>query len=382
MKTNIQNIWKMPKSPVFVALGWFVAGSFLGFVIGHPPMIQRSCQMHPALQAHFLERQIAFESSGLRSQSSSTASLRGAAPEEPVASSEMSSVESIVSSVAPFIVRSSESSSLESIEPSEPVVTSSVSSAESASSSASALSENTSASSSSAISAKPEGEAGFPAFDHATYPVGRAPNWGAMKTPAEWNRDYDEMDRSDFTALPAYRLADLTTPMKDLLETRDDPETIRILTAKLFYSTRFFGTYNLDAGEFMGEHAGIDLKLPKGMPVGAIAGGRVSSVIREESGLGLHVIVEHRLGDETFYSIYGHLSAVGVREGQDLTPGAYIGDVGSTGHSSGNHLHLQIDRGSHGESPHSVYWPGTTPTRAEAGRNTLNPMGFIATHGR
>jgi murein DD-endopeptidase MepM/ murein hydrolase activator NlpD len=203
-----------------------------------------------------------------------------------------------------------------------------------------------------------------------------------MKTPAEWNRSYTEMKRSDFVRIPAYDMEILTTPMKTLLKERNDPETIRALTAKLFYSTRFFGTYDLDQGEFTGDHAGIDLKVPEGTPVASIAGGRISSVIRDASGLGLHVIIEHRLGEETFYSIYGHLSAVSVREGQDVAPGQMIALSGSTGRSTAAHLHLQIDRGEPGEIAHEPYWPGDVPTKTEAARHTVNPVTFIAAHAR
>lgn len=201
-----------------------------------------------------------------------------------------------------------------------------------------------------------------------------------MKTPAEWNRDYSEMDRTEFVRLPRYDLDELTTPMATILAKRDDPESIRLITAKLFYSTRFFGSYDTDAGEFSGNHAGIDLKLPFGTPVVSIAGGRVNAVVREESGLGLHVIIEHRLGDETYYSIYGHLSSVGVTQGQEISPGAYIGAVGNTGRSTLPHLHLQIDRGARDENPHVVYWPGNVPTPEEAARYTVHPISFIAGH--
>ncbi len=343
----------MPKNPVFAALGWFVVGSFVGFIAGHPPIAPMTCHA-PMLRAHFLERQLAFETSALFEKSSSSASLRAAAPEELSAESTPAATQ-----------------------PSEVVSSTSISSI----SSISSASQSASASSSSAITAKPDGEAGFPAFERAVYPVGRVPNWGAMKTPAEWERDYGEMNRDEFVRLPMYDIDDLTTPMNSLLKHRDDPRSIRILTAKLFYSTRFFGSYDLDSGEFSGTHAGIDLKLPEGTPVGAIAGGRVSSVQRHESGLGLHVIIEHRLGDQTFYSIYGHLSAIGVTEGQDVAPGAYIGAVGSTGRSTGDHLHLQVDLGVPGAS-HAVYNPKDTPTRTEAARHTINPFSFIESHDR
>lgn len=194
-----------------------------------------------------------------------------------------------------------------------------------------------------------------------------------MKTPAEWNRDYGEMDREEFVRVPAYNLDELTIPLSTLVKNRDDPTNIRIITAKLFYSTRYFGSYDLDAGEFTGDHAGIDLKLPKGTPVGAIAGGRVNAVIHAQTGLGLHVIIEHRIDEETFYSIYGHLSSVGVTEGQAIEAGAYIGAVGSTGRSTAPHLHLQVDRGAPDEARHVVY-----DARSESSNSTVHPITFIA----
>lgn len=377
MNTHIQNLWKMPKNPIYVALGWFVLGSFLGYVVGHPPRAPMTCHA-PMLRAHFLERQLAFETSTFRlSSSSSTESLRAAAPDEELSESGESSVAPVVPNVIalPIVLPVLSSDSSSSVAPVALHASSeNVSSAESASSSASALSESTSASSSSASSVDTD----FPAMGNAVFPVGRAPNWGAMKTPAQWERSYDEMTRDDFVRIPAYDLDVLTTPMKTLTKTRDDPQTIDAITAKLFYSTRFFGSYNLDAGEFSGDHAGIDFKLPEGMPVSAAAGGRVNAVIREESGLGLHVIIEHRDGDETFYSIYGHLSVVNVRQGQSVGAGDVIGSVGSTGRSSGPHLHFQVDVGTPNEAPHAVYWPGRNPGRGEALRHTMHPIGFIA----
>lgn len=188
------------------------------------------------------------------------------------------------------------------------------------------------------------------------------------------------MKRSDFVRVPAYDMDVLTTPMKELLKDRDDAGTIRAITAKLFYSTRFFGTYDLDEGEFSGDHAGIDLKVPEGTPVASVAGGRVSNVIRDASGLGLHVIVEHRLQGETYYSIYGHLGATAVREGEDVTPGQILGRSGSTGRSTSPHLHLQVDKGEPNEASHEAYQTDGVPSRAEAARNTVNPMTFIAAH--
>lgn len=357
----------MPRGHVFTALAAFTAGSVAGYVIAKPPTIPMSC-----LHAHFLERKLSFEVATLdipapSSASSYAAPLRAAAPDkEPVI-------------VIPEPVATSSASLEETSVTSSSSASSKASSADSASSSASSQSEAPWSSSSSDASST---VAAFPAFEYAVFPVARTPNWGAMKSADEWDRSYEEMNRSDFVRIPAYDMDVLTTPMKELLKDRDDADTIRALTAKLFYSTRFFGTYDLDEGEFTGDHAGIDLKVPEGTPVASVAGGRVSNVIRNASGLGLHVIIEHRLGDETFYSIYGHLSAVSVREGQDVAPGQMIALSGSTGRSTAAHLHLQIDRGDPGNTAHEPYWPQSRPTKAEAARHTLNPVSFIQTRAR
>lgn len=363
MNTHIHKVWDRAKQPILVGLGAIVVGSVLGVVF--PPEQQKHYCPSP-LRAHFLERQIAFQldespapryvSSSIESSFSVPEPLREAAPEEPV-------------TPAPVVEVSSESAS------SEPASSASSKEDSSASSASSESASNSSTSSAQLVELSE-----FPAFDRAVFPVGRTPNWGAMKTPAQWERSYADMDREEFVRIPAYDMDTLTTPMAELMKTRDDPETIKILTAKLFYSTRYFGSYDLDKGEFTGDHAGIDMKVPEGTPVMAIAGGRVSSVQRHTSGLGLHVIIEHRLADETLYSIYGHLSSTSVEEGQDVTPGQQIGRSGSTGRSTAGHLHVQIDHGDAGETPHKPYETDGIPGKAEAAKHTLNPVSFIASH--
>lgn len=219
---------------------------------------------------------------------------------------------------------------------------------------------------------------GFPAFDHASMPVGKIPNWGAMKTPEEWNRSYSQMTPADFVPIPFYDLITLTIPLKSLEKTRDEPKTIDLLTEKLFYSTRYFGAYNVDADEFTAVHPGIDMKLPDGTPVGAVAGGRVHEVRRDENSLGLHVIIEHHAPDgKVYYSIYGHLASTNLKNGADVKVGQTVGIVGMTGNTSGPHLHLQIDRGEANEDYHSVYWPESIPSRQEADKHAISPIRFV-----
>ncbi len=220
----------------------------------------------------------------------------------------------------------------------------------------------------------------FPAFNRTMHPVARVPNWGAMRTPAEWNRSYKEMSDNDFVAIPSYNTSELTTPVSSLSE-NFTPENIIILTKKLYYSTRFFAAYDLDAAEFSGTHAGMDLKLPLGTPVGVVAGGRVQAV-QNNDRLGLSVIVEHRHPtDGTFFSIYGHLGTASVRAGQDLEPGQRLGTIGMTGQTSAPHLHLQIDRAQADESAiHIPYHVTSIPSISAAQQYTLHPIRFIQTY--
>lgn len=218
----------------------------------------------------------------------------------------------------------------------------------------------------------------FPAFGRAMMPVGKTPAWGTMRTPDEWNRTYKEMPADAFVAIPRYDLAALRTPLMDLVKPLNE-ENMKLITAKLFYSTKFFGAYNIDADEFTAVHPGLDLKLALGTPIGAIAGGRVHAVQRT-SALGLHVMIEHHLPNgEVVYSIYGHLDSAAVSAGDDVTPGQYIGNAGSSGNSSGPHLHLQIDIQQPGETgTHVVYWPEDVPSASTAAQYVYHPMHFIA----
>ncbi len=216
----------------------------------------------------------------------------------------------------------------------------------------------------------------FPALQYAEFPVSRVPNWGAMRTPAEWDRPYNQIPQSAFVPLPSYSLQTLQIPLESLVNPLRDA-SIPALTAKLTYSTRYYGAYDLDAGEYSGLHPAIDVKLAFGTPVGAIAGGRVHLVAKNEEGLGLYVIIEHRLENgEKIFSIYGHLDTARVQEGEDMEPGQIIGTVGLSGRTTAPHLHLQIDRDD-GSQPHQVYWPSSIPTSVEADRHTLHPIRFV-----
>ncbi len=216
---------------------------------------------------------------------------------------------------------------------------------------------------------------GFPVFGNAVHPVTRVPNWGAMRTSSEWNRSYSKMQEDDFVRIPRYNLSVLTQPFSELAVRPIKPENIPALTAKLYYSTRYYGRYDLDSGEFEAAHPGIDLKLASGTPFGSVAGGRVHRVATN-TRIGLHIIIEHRIAEETFFSIYGHLENAFVKEGDSITAGQAIGTVGMTGNTTAPHIHLQIDR-DNGDRPHIRYQPDVLPSFIEAERFTIHPIAFI-----
>ena len=85
-------------------------------------------------------------------------------------------------------------------------------------------------------------------------------------------------------------------------------------------------------------HEGIDIGGATGQPVVASAAGTVL-LARYYSGYGNAVIVDHGEGVTT---LYGHLNGFGVMEGDRVSQGQLIGVVGSTGHSTGPHLHFEI----------------------------------------
>ena len=112
--------------------------------------------------------------------------------------------------------------------------------------------------------------------------------------------------------------------------------------------TSFFGyrsnPFDFGANEF---HPGIDFKGHIGDAVKCTASGRVVFTGRQ-GGYGNCIHIRHTNNLETWY---GHLSHIGVHEGQHVTVGDVIGRVGSTGRSTGPHLHYEVRKNGHPVNP-------------------------------
>lgn len=105
-------------------------------------------------------------------------------------------------------------------------------------------------------------------------------------------------------------------------------------------------------------HAGLDFAAPQGTPIYATADGRVTTSGNAGNGYGNHVVLSHGFGYET---LYGHMVRVKSRVGQTVKRGEVIGWVGSTGKSTGPHLHYEVHKNGKQIDPIYFFYNDLSP---------------------
>ena len=108
-----------------------------------------------------------------------------------------------------------------------------------------------------------------------------------------------------------------------------------------------FGLRRVFNGQPRNAHRGLDFRAAAGDPIRAVADG-VVALADSQFFAGNVVYVDHGLG---VFSVYMHMSEIGVKEGDTITRGQVIGKVGSTGRVTGPHLHLSLMLQGTGDDP-------------------------------
>lgn len=105
-------------------------------------------------------------------------------------------------------------------------------------------------------------------------------------------------------------------------------------------------------------HAGLDFAAPQGTPIYATADGVVKEAGMSGEGYGNNVVINHGYGYET---LYGHMFRIKARRGKRVKRGEIIGYVGSTGKSTGPHLHYEVHKNNRKLDPIYFFYNDISP---------------------
>lgn len=89
-------------------------------------------------------------------------------------------------------------------------------------------------------------------------------------------------------------------------------------------------------------HNGIDIAANTGSAIFAVSGGKIETAIYSSGDYGNYIIIDHN----GFKTLYAHLSKISVKKGQTVSGGEKIGECGSSGRSTGPHLHFELRIGT------------------------------------
>lgn len=105
-------------------------------------------------------------------------------------------------------------------------------------------------------------------------------------------------------------------------------------------------------------HNGLDFTAPQGTPIYATGDGKVELAGYDQGGFGNHVVINNGYGYKT---LFGHMSKIKVKRGQNVKRGEVIGYVGSTGKSTGPHCHYEVFVNGREVNPVYFFYNDLTP---------------------
>ncbi len=116
-------------------------------------------------------------------------------------------------------------------------------------------------------------------------------------------------------------------------------------------------------------HEGLDFNAPSGTEIYSTGDGVVEEVNIQPRGYGNHIIINHGYGYKT---LYAHMSKFNIRQGAKVTRGQLIGYVGSTGKSTGSHLHYEVIKDGKKVNPINFLFNDLSPAEFEQLVNQAN----------
>ena len=164
---------------------------------------------------------------------------------------------------------------------------------------------------------------------------------GILKTTfrVNYSKNGTEINRQEIES----NMASETIPQVEIVGTKEE--------FKLIWPVPYSHNVTSPFGQRWGKlHSGIDIADSNitGQDIVASENGTVKSVKFDKNGYGNYVVISHKNGYET---LYAHCSSISVKEGQTVKKGEVIGKIGSTGHSTGAHLHYEIHESGSAKNP-------------------------------
>lgn len=152
----------------------------------------------------------------------------------------------------------------------------------------------------------------------------------------------DYVDLSTFALAPGQILYVPDGTIEDQLAPRTTPITAQVVAGVKGSSNFIWPTNGVITQYPIWYHMALDIANNAQPPVLAADTGTVTEAYCQTYDYGCHIIIDHGNG---YQSLYGHLSSFAVSAGQVVTQGQKIGNMGSTGRSTGTHLHFEIRSG-------------------------------------